>query len=134
MDDFLLVLPPTTAPEQCSQTFKLLCTEVGLAIKEAKNDQGSIASFAGIEIDTRSMVIRLTEKKLQKERSLVRGAIARKSTTRFELQQITGYLNFVSTVVPLGRTFLRRLYNMEVYFPQEADISGATYQAKPKRT
>ena len=117
LDNFLLVLPPTTAPEQCSQTFKLLCEEVGLAIKEAKNEQGSIASFAGIEIDTRSMVIRLPEKKLQKAKSLVHVAIARKSATLLELQQITGYLNFVSTVVPLGRTFLRRLYNIQVCFP-----------------
>jgi len=36
LDDLLLVLPPSTALEQCSQTFKLLCEEVGLAIKEAK--------------------------------------------------------------------------------------------------
>ena len=131
LDDFLLVSSPTTAPEQCSQTFKLLCEEVGLAIKDAKNEQGSITSFAGIEIDTRSMVIRLLEKKLQKAKSLVRGAIAQKSATLLELQQITGYLNFVSSVVRLGQTFFRRLYNMEVYFPPGA---GAAYQAKPTRT
>jgi len=33
-----------------------------------------------------------------------------------DFQRITGYLNFVSTLVPLGRTFLRRLYNMELHF------------------
>ena len=119
------MLHPTTAPKQCSQTFKLVCAEVGLAIKEAKKEQGSIASFAGIEIDTRSMVVRLPEKKLQKARSLVQGAIARKSATLFYLQQITEYLNCVSTVVPVGRTFLGRLYNREVYFPP-----GGRYQRR----
>ncbi|KAG0641065.1 hypothetical protein HOY80DRAFT_956222, partial [Tuber brumale] len=48
------------------------------------------------------MAIRLPSKKLKKARDI-----------------ITGYLNFVAVVVPLGRTFLRRLYNMELYFPQE---------------
>ena len=36
-----------------------------------------------------------------------------------ELQQITGYLNFIATVVPLGRTILQRLYNMQLHFPTE---------------
>jgi len=30
LDDFLLVLPPSAMPEQCSQTCKRLCEEVGL--------------------------------------------------------------------------------------------------------
>jgi len=125
LDELLLVLAPTTAPEQCSQTFKILCEEVGLAIKEAKNEQGSIASFARMEINTRSIVISLPEKKVQKPKSLVHGAIAQISATVVELQQITGYLSFVSTLVPLGRTFLRRLDNMEVYLAQ-----GGRYQRR----
>jgi len=125
LDDFLLVLPPSTMLEQCSQTFKRLCEEVGLAIKEAKNEEGNIASFAGVEIDTQRMVIKLPKKKLEKAKSLVLGTLARRSATLLELQQITGYLNFVSTVVPLGRTFLRRLYNMELHFPP-----GGRYQRR----
>src|SRR5205807_10658631 len=42
------------------------------------------------------------------------------SLSLLELQQITGYLNFVTIVVPLGRTFLRRMYNMQLYFPSHA--------------
>lgn len=63
------------------------------------------------------MVIQLPVKKLEKARGLVKNALARKSLTLLELQKLTGYLNFVSTVTPPGRTFLRRLYNMELYFP-----------------
>ena len=99
---------------------------MGLAIKEVKNEQGSITSFAGMEINTRSMVMRLPEKKVQKPKSLLRGAIGQKWATVVELQQITGYLNFVSTVVPQGWTFLRRLYNMQGYFRP-----GGRYQRRP---
>ena len=96
-----------------------------MAIKEAKNEEGSIASFAEIEIDTRSMDIRLPERKLQKAKSLVHFAIAQMSATQLELQQITGYLKMVTAVVPLGQTFLRRLYNIEVYF-----LPGGSYQRR----
>jgi len=79
------------------------------------------------------MVIRLPLKKVETSRGLVQPAIAKKSLSLLELQRITGYLNFVSIVVPLGRTFLRRLYNMELYFPagskyQQRRISGEAHK------
>lgn len=33
------------------------------------------------------------------------------------IHQLTGYPNFASKVVPLGRTFLRPLFTMHLYFP-----------------
>jgi len=117
LDDFLLVIPPGSDLTLYSSTFTTLCQEVGLAINTAKNEEGSIASFAGVELDTSTMVIRLLIKKLRKAQTLVQSPISRKSASLQDLQKLTGYLNFVSTVVPLGCTFLRRLYNMELYFP-----------------
>ena len=63
------------------------------------------------------MAIRLPTKKLLKAQTIVRTARDKASVSLLELQQTTGYLTFASTVVPLGRTFLRRLYNMQLYFP-----------------
>lgn len=48
---------------------------------------------------------------------MVHTTMEKTSISLLELQKITGYLAFASTVVPLGRTFLRRLYNMQLYFP-----------------
>lgn len=62
------------------------------------------------------MLIRLPTKKHLKAWALVNDARKQRSLSLREIQMITGYLNFVTTVTPLGRTFLRRLYNMEVYF------------------
>ena len=116
LNDFLIVRPPESNPEQYTTLFTKLCGEVGLSIKESKNEEGKVASFAGIECDTKHMVIPLPTKKLLKAQSMTQRTAEKKSASLLDLQRITGYLNFVSTVVPLGRTFFRRLYNMELYF------------------
>ena len=119
LDDFLIVIPPTQNPTTHASIFATLCRTVGLSIKEAKNEEGKVASFGGVELDTKAMVVRLPMKKLEKARWIVHTAAQMSSLSLHDLQRITGYLNFVAIVVPLGRTFLRRLYNMELYFPTE---------------
>jgi len=59
LDDFLIILPSTTTTDLNIYTtrFSELCQEVGLSIKESKNEEGTIASFGGIEMDTDNMVI-----------------------------------------------------------------------------
>lgn len=90
---------------------------MGLTIKETKSEQGMVASFGGVELDTAKMVIRLPTRKLAKAQNLVTAAVNTDVLILVELQTLTGYLNFVCIVTPLGRTFLRRLYNMQIYFP-----------------
>jgi len=63
------------------------------------------------------IVIRLPPSKLEKAWTIGRTALQKNSLSLTELQRITVYLNFGSVVVLLGRTFLRRHYNMELYFP-----------------
>ena len=55
-------------------------------------------------------------RKLEKARIIVESALVATSLFLIVLQRITGFRNFVTIVVPLGRTFLRRLYNMELHF------------------
>ena len=126
LNDFLLVLPPCANPELHSKIFSLLCKEVGLTIKLSKNKDGTVVSFAGIEFDTKRMAIRLPEKKLHKAWTMIEQAAKRKALSLLEITIITEYLNFISTVIPLGRTFLYRLYNMELYFPPRQSASVKT--------
>ena len=65
------------------------------------------------------MIIRLPTKKLLNVQPLVQTTINWTSLPLQELQQITEYLNFVATVVPLGHTCLWWLYNMHLQFPNE---------------
>jgi len=117
LDDFLIVLPSCGILGKCTELFSKLSEEVGLSVKESKSEEGVRACFGGVEFDTARMVIRLPASKILKARNIVQELVDRKSVSLHDLQRITGYLNFISVVIPLGRTFLRRLYNMELYFP-----------------
>jgi len=66
LDDFLIILPPGGKTETYANTFRTLCSDVGLTIKESKNEEGRVASFAGLELDSQAIVIRLPERKLVK--------------------------------------------------------------------
>ena len=107
LDDFLIVLPEKQDLIQYSSIFSRLCSELRLSLKISKNEEGNMASFGGIEFDTERMVIRLPAKKLQKVKSIVDKAQNAQSASLIELQRVTGFLNFASIVIPLGRTFLR---------------------------
>lgn len=55
---------------------------------------------------------RLPEDKLQKCRELLTDFHKRRKVTLRELQSLTGLLNFMCSVVLLGRAFLRRLFDL----------------------
>jgi len=59
LDDFLIILRPATTTDLNINTtrFSELSHELGLSIKESKNEEGMIASFGGIEMDRENMVI-----------------------------------------------------------------------------
>ena len=119
LDDFIVLLPPTCEWRPASDLFKQLAGEVGLRIKESKNEEGTVVSFGGVIIDTRRMVIRLPEEKKRKGLELITKLVPQPTPTitLYDLQQVTGFLNFVTLVVPIGQAFLRRLYNLQQYFP-----------------
>ena len=85
LDDFLAIIPPEESPVLYSRRFAELSDEVGLAIKESKSEQGTTVSFAGVEIDTVQMVIRLPPSKLDKARTIVKAATNQNSLTLLDL-------------------------------------------------
>ena len=125
-DDVLIVCSGPEDPTQSASLFTTLSSQVEVGIKVAKNEQGCVASFGGVELDTGKMIVRLPLKKLEKARTIVRTAIEKHSLLLLEIQKITSYLNFVAVVVPLGQTFLRHLYNMKLYFPSR----GISYRRR----
>ena len=120
LDDFLAILPLNGDPGYYGSRFAELCREVGLSVKESKSEEGTAVSFGGVEIDTADMVIRLPLSKLHKAQALVSTVSKQVTISLLELQSLTGYLNFAAIVIPLGRTFLRRLYNLQLYFPAQS--------------
>ena len=120
LDDFLILLPPGSRWEPASHCFQAAAERLGLSIKESKNEEGNLVGFGGVEVDSDQMVIRIPAAKRKKGLSLLHPYLIsniNSSVSLFELQQLTGFLNFITSVVPLGRAFLRRLYNMQLFFP-----------------
>ena len=74
-------------------------------------------SFGGVIFDTKAMAIQLPTDKQSKGLAMIRRHEAAASISLHDLQQLTGFLNFATLVVPLGRAFLRRLYYLQLYFP-----------------
>lgn len=119
LDDFIVLLPPGYDWRPASDLFQQLAGEVGLKVKEKKNEEGMVVNFGGVIFDTCRMVIRLPSEKKTKGLAIMAGLCPQSTPTitLYDLQQLTGFLNFVTLVVPIGRAFLRRLYNLQQFFP-----------------
>jgi hypothetical protein len=127
LDDFLGV-GPTSAASEFSRQFEYICNRLGLRIKESKSITGTIADFGGIELDTLAMEARLPSAKLHKATELVEHALKKGKLNLLELQSLIGFLSFCCKVVPLGRSFLRRLYDATSNYPRSE--TGTTKQRR----
>ena len=79
----------------------------------------TLLAFAGIELDTLRMEVRLPPDKIAKCQTLISTFLRRKKVTLREIQSLLGLLNFACSVVVPGRAFLRRLIDLTkgVKFP-----------------
>ena len=66
-------------------------------------------TFLGIELDTRSMILRLPEEKLRRLQDEIRRWTGRSSCTKRDLLSLIGLLQHACCVVRPGRTFLGRM-------------------------
>jgi hypothetical protein len=72
--------------------------------------------FLGFELDTRSMVVRLPQAKLQRTLRLVQEWLEKRACRKRELESLLGHLQHAATVVRPGRTFVRRLIELVASF------------------
>lgn len=100
------------------------CSNSLLAIEQAAINTGiplapekcegpaTCLTFLGIELNSDQMIARLPNEKLNDLTQLIREWLHKKSCKRKELESLVGKLNHACSVVPSGRTFLRRLINL----------------------
>ena len=115
LNDFLLVgLPTLSICEGQLTLFLQFLDHVKVPIKPEKTIfPTTVLICLGLELDTDTMEIRLPLDKLHKLRDKINYAKNRQKLTLQELQSLIGLLNFACTVVPPGRTFLRRLIDLK---------------------
>jgi hypothetical protein len=89
--------------------------QIGLPIKADKIVfQTTTLTFLGLELDSEFMEIRLPLDKLGKLKDRLNHFKFKKNATLRELQSLIGLSNFVCSVVPPGRAFLRRLIDITI--------------------
>lgn len=114
LDDFFFIGSNLT--QKCVRdlnNFIKLCALLGVPIKEEKTVQPTtVITIYGIEVDSILMESRLPAEKISKLTGLLQTFSRRRKVTLRELQSLLGLLNFACSVIPSGRAFLRRLYDL----------------------
>lgn len=115
LDDFLLMGAPGS--QQCGEALATVvgvCERLGLPIAEQKT-VGPVPrlTFLGIEMDTWAMELRLPRGKLVELKVLVHQWLGkRRACKREELESLVGKLAHACKVVPPGKTFMRRMFEL----------------------
>jgi hypothetical protein len=120
LDDFLNIFPPCTSPDTVHAALEwalALGSLLGLRFQPEKVEGPSTCiEFLGIILDSIRMEARLGENKLSFLQELLASWSSRSHCTLRELEELTGFLQFVSQVIPYSRAFLRSLYDFQSSF------------------
>ena len=73
----------------------------------------TVLMFLGLELDTDVLEIRLPEDKRERLHRLVTDTVASARLLKCELASLLGHLPYAARALPAGRTFLRRLHNLD---------------------
>lgn len=114
LDYFLLVGSPSS--NQCEEHLKILLKtfdrlNIPVALEKLEGPT-TVLTFLGIEMDTQNSTLRLPRDKVQELKSLIATWSQRKSCTKRDLQSLVGKLQHACKVVCLGRSFLRRMFEL----------------------
>ncbi|PPR00185.1 hypothetical protein CVT26_009053 [Gymnopilus dilepis] len=120
LDDFLLIFPAKSPQPICNAAIEwtmALGRELGLCFQDSKTVWPSTKlEFLGIELDSITMEARLLPDKLEYLQQLVGLWAEKQKCSLRDLQELTGFLQFASQVVPCARSFLWRLFDFFASF------------------
>ena len=124
LDDFLLMAPTMVDCNLALEKFKFICGELNIPLVSSKTSTVAEQQivFLGVYLDTSAMIARLPDEKLKRYAGDIDLFLENKSTKLRALQSLIGKLQFATSVIPVGKPFLRRLidgtkglsWNMEV--------------------
>jgi hypothetical protein len=91
--------------------------QLGLQFQDSKVEGPTTTiNFLGIELDSVAMEACLSPRKLEDLHNTLLQWSNRSHCTLRELEQLTGYLQFCSQVIPLWQAFIRALYDFQSTF------------------
>jgi Reverse transcriptase (RNA-dependent DNA polymerase) len=113
LDDFIIFLTNDIHSHQVGIQFQAICSQLGFNVAEDKSIEGTQVEYLGITIDSEKMEARLPQNKKDHALAEINRLLQTTSQiTKSDLQSVLGFLTFCTRVFPLGRPFLRHLFNM----------------------
>ena len=120
LDDFLPIFHPGTSLFLANAAVawcQSLGEQLGFSFQHEKTILPcTCLDFLGLEIDTVHMEARLPSQKLDHLRNLLDSALSARTMTLRQLQELTGFLQFASQVIPHSRAFIHRLIDFSMTF------------------
>ena len=114
LDDFAIVMDTFGDCLRALNTLLALLIRLGFLINYKKVfGPTQCMTFLGIEINSVEMTIRLPQQKLVELQGALQDFLLKRRASKRQLQQLIGRLNWASRVVHGGRTFLRRLIDVQ---------------------
>ena len=97
-----------------------MADSLGLCFQDSKVEGPTTClEFLGIELDSHAMEACLPSRKLEFLSSLLPQWKSKTHCTLLELQELTGYLQFCSQVIPYSRAFLCSFFNFTSTFKSD---------------
>ena len=115
LDDFFFTALLKAICNNQIQTFLNTCDAIKFPVSMEKTFWGTqLLSFLGLLLDTANQRIGIPVDKIERAKELINFYLNKKSKKMRvkQVQQLTGFLNFLCKAIVPGRTFLRRMYNM----------------------
>ena len=110
LDDYLFLAPTKPLCQAYQDSFLHLCKSLSIPIAPHKTvGPCQTITFLGIEICTQTMQVRLPSDKLHRYSQLIQDQLDKPKTTLQHMQQLIGCLHFSTSVITVGRPFIRRL-------------------------
>ena len=114
LDDFLFLALLKWLCDQQIEVFMDICKQINLPVNMDKTFWSSTQIiFLGLLIDSTRQMVFLPLEKITRGREMIIRILEKRNRkiTVKDLQQLCGFLNFLSRAIVLGRAFTRRLYS-----------------------
>lgn len=114
LDDFMFLHIDKSECDKALYTFIALCNYIGIPIALDKTSKESvqIIIFAGIELSSVSMEAKLPEDKVTRYCENISDLLSKDWVPLHQIKSIIGKLQFATSVVRVGKPFLRRLIDL----------------------
>ncbi len=113
LDDTITCAPTRQECQRSIEIFNQTARLAGFTLQDSKcTDASQVIEFLGIEIDTVSQTLSITNERMTEITQELQVWLGRRVCTKRELLSIVGKLAFAARVVRAGRTFLRRLIGL----------------------